>query len=134
LIVVSHDRYLLERVTDQQYAILDGRLRHLPGGVDEYLRLVKQTTTQRASMSATSTAEPQAISGAELRATEKEIAAIDRRLVRLADQIAAKHQELADHDQTDHVGITRLTAQLRELEEDVAGLESRWLELSEVLE
>ena len=39
LIVVSHDRYFLERVTDQQYAILDGRLRHLPGGVDEYLRL-----------------------------------------------------------------------------------------------
>ncbi len=39
LIVVSHDRYLLERVTDQQYAILDGRLRHLPGGIDEYLRL-----------------------------------------------------------------------------------------------
>ena len=39
LIVVSHDRYLLERVTDQQYAILDGHLRHLPGGVEEYLRL-----------------------------------------------------------------------------------------------
>jgi ATPase subunit of ABC transporter with duplicated ATPase domains len=39
LIVVSHDRYLLERVTDQQYAIFDGRLRHLPGGVDEYLRI-----------------------------------------------------------------------------------------------
>ncbi len=39
LIVVSHDRYLVERITDQQYAILDGRLRHLPGGVDEYLRL-----------------------------------------------------------------------------------------------
>jgi len=35
LIVVSHDRYLLERVTDQQYAILDGRLRHLPGGIDD---------------------------------------------------------------------------------------------------
>lgn len=39
LIVVSHDRYLLERVTDQQYAILDGHLRHLPGGIDEYLRI-----------------------------------------------------------------------------------------------
>ncbi len=39
LIVVSHDRYFLERVTDQQYAILDGRLRHLPGGIEEYLRL-----------------------------------------------------------------------------------------------
>ncbi|ETZ35784.1 heme ABC exporter, ATP-binding protein CcmA [Mycobacterium intracellulare MIN_061107_1834] len=42
LIVVSHDRYLLERVTDQQYAVLDGRLRHLPGGVDEYLRLAER--------------------------------------------------------------------------------------------
>lgn len=44
LIVVSHDRYFLERVTDQQYAILDGRLRHLPGGVDEYLQLTAAGT------------------------------------------------------------------------------------------
>ena len=134
LIVVSHDRYLLERVTDQQYAILDGRLRHLPGGVDEYLRLAAQAAPQRAAVPATSASRPQAISGAELRATEKEIAAIDRRLARLADQIAAKHQELAEHDQSDHVGITRLTQELRGLEDDVAGMENRWLELSEVLE
>ena len=39
LIVVSHDRYLVERITDQQYAVLNGTLRHLPGGIDEYLRL-----------------------------------------------------------------------------------------------
>jgi len=134
LIVVSHDRYLLERVTDQQYAILDGRLRHLPGGVDEYLRLAAQAGPQRAAAPATSASRPQAISGAELRATEKEIAAIDRRLARLADQVAAKHQELAEHDQSDHVGITRLTQELRGLEDDVAGMENRWLELSEVLE
>jgi ABC transport system ATP-binding/permease protein len=134
LIVVSHDRYLLERVTDQQYAILDGRLRHLPGGVDEYLRLAAQAASQRAAAPATSASRPQAISGAELRATEKEVAAIDRRLARLADQIAAKHQELAEYDQSDHVGITRLTQELRGLEEDVARLENRWLELSEVLE
>jgi ABC transport system ATP-binding/permease protein len=134
LIVVSHDRYLMERVTDQQYAILDGRLRHLPGGVDEYLRLAAQAASQRAAAPATSASRPQAISGAELRATEKEVAAIDRRLARLADQIAAKHQELAEHDQSDHVGITRLTQELRGLEDDVAGLENRWLELSEVLE
>jgi ABC transport system ATP-binding/permease protein len=134
LIVVSHDRYLLERVTDQQYAILDGRLRHLPGGVDEYLRLATATTAERASAPVPSAAEPQAISGAELRAAQKEIAAIDRRLARLADQIAAKHEELAEHDQSDHVGITRLTLELRGLEEDVAGLENRWLELSDVVE
>ncbi len=69
-----------------------------------------------------------------MRAAEKEIAAIDRRLARLADQIAAKHQELAEHDQSDHVGITRLTQELRALEGDVAGLENRWLEISEILE
>ena len=134
LIVVSHDRYLLERVTDQQYAILNGRLRHLPGGVDEYLRLASQTTAERAPALATNASEPQAISGAELRAAHKEIAATDRKLARLANQITAKHQELAEHDQSDHVGITRLTQELRELEDDVAGLESHWLKLSEMLE
>ena len=54
LIVVSHDRYLLERITDQQYAILDGRLRHLPGGIDEYLRLAADSApTERSPRAAT---------------------------------------------------------------------------------
>ncbi|HEY1840116.1 MAG TPA: ABC-F family ATP-binding cassette domain-containing protein [Mycobacterium sp.] len=135
LIVVSHDRYLLERVTDQQYAILAGRLRHLPGGIDEYLRLAAaQATAERAVPTAAKPAESQQISGAELRAAHKEIAAIDRRLARLAEQIEAKHRELAEHDQSDHVGITGLTGQLRDLESDVAELENRWLEVSEVIE
>lgn len=128
LIVVSHDRYLLERVTDQQYAILDGRLRHLPGGVDEYLRLA----TNRPAASAPQPPAPAAaVSGAELRAAEKEIAAIDRALVRLTEKITAKHHELAGHDQADHVGLAELTGQLRALEDDVTVKETRWLELSE---
>lgn len=127
LIVVSHDRYLLERVTDQQYAILDGRLRHLPGGVDEYLRLA--SAVQRRAP-----APRKSASGAELRALQKEIAAIDRSLTRLAERIAAKHVELAEHDQADHVGLSRLTQDLRGLEDEVAAMESRWLELSELVE
>ena len=134
LIVVSHDRYLLERVTDQQYAILDGRLRHLPGGIDEYLRLAAQASAERAVPAAARPSDSQQISGSELRAAQKEIAAIDRRLARLAGQITAKHGELAEHDQSDHVGIARLTKQLRELEDAVAELENRWLQLSEVVE
>jgi ABC-type multidrug transport system ATPase subunit len=134
LIVVSHDRYLLERVTDQQYAILDGRLRHLPGGIDEYLRLASETTVERVAPAAVRSSETPQISGAELRAAEKELGAIDRRLARLADQIAAKHRELADHDQSDHVGIARLTNQLRDLEGGVTELENRWMEVSETLE
>ncbi len=135
LIVVSHDRYLLERVTDQQYAILDGRLRHLPGGIDEYLRLAAQASAQRVATAAGARPpEPENISGAELRAAEKELAAIERKLARLADQIVAKHRELADHDQSDHVGITRLTEQLRAIEGEVAEQENRWMEVSEMLE
>ncbi len=132
LIVVSHDRYLLERVTDQQYAILDGRLRHLPGGIDEYLRLAARptaTTTAEAPP-----AEPQAMSGAQRRAADKELSSVDRQLARLAERIAAKHRELAEHDQSDHIGISKLTAELRALEDEVGATESRWLELSETLE
>jgi ATPase subunit of ABC transporter with duplicated ATPase domains len=136
LIVVSHDRYLLERVTDQQYAILDGRLRHLPGGIDEYLWLAAHRfAAAPAEPSRPEPAAPkQAMSGAQRRAAEKELAAADRQLARLADRIAAKHRELADHDQSDHVGLSRLTQELRGLEDEVTAMESRWLELSEELE
>ncbi|HEX5255498.1 MAG TPA: ABC-F family ATP-binding cassette domain-containing protein [Mycobacterium sp.] len=138
LIVVSHDRYLLERVTDQQYAVLDGRLRHLPGGVDEYLRLAEQRTSEAIAGSSRTTGPadpaPPAMSGAQRRAAEKEVASADRQLARLADRIEDKHNELAAHDQSDHVGITRLTQELRALEDEVAETESRWLELSELLE
>lgn len=133
LIVVSHDRYLLERVTDQQYAVIDGRLRHVPGGVDEYLRLAA-AQPGRASSKQSESAVPERLSGAQLRATEKEIAALDRSLAKLADRISAKHAELAEHDQSDHVALGRLTAELRALENDVTEQESRWLELSEQLE
>jgi hypothetical protein len=74
------------------------------------------------------------MSGAERRAAEKELAATDRQLTRLADRIAAKHNELAEHDQSDHVALTRLTQELRDLEGDVAATEARWLALSEILE
>ena len=143
LIVVSHDRYLLERVTDQQYAILDGHLRHLPGGIDEYLRLAARrdalsaksttvnTTTAKASQVSAANA---ALSGAELRSVQKEIAALDRALGKLAGRVDAKHVELAEHDQSDHVGIGKLTAELRVLEAELAEKEGRWLELSELAE
>ena len=132
LIVVSHDRYLLERITDQQYAILDGRLRHLPGGIDEYLRLAGERPEPSVSRPKPAAAEQ--LSGAELRNIEKEITSIDRSLAKLADRISAKHDEMARHDQSDHVGLGRLTEQLRELEGQVTEQESRWLELSERLE
>lgn len=132
LIVVSHDRYLLERITDQQYAILDGRLRHPPGGVDEYLRLAQKRP--EAPVQQNKPVDSATLTGAELRAIEKEIASIDRGLAKLSDRISAKHDEMAAHDQSDHVGLGRLTAELRDLENQVTEQESRWMELSERLE
>ena len=82
LLVVSHDRYLLERVTDQQYAVLDGRFRHLPGGVDEYLRLADGSALQTSEsnpMAASASSQGSSLSGAESRAMQKEVGSIERR-------------------------------------------------------
>jgi len=134
LIVVSHDRYLLERVTDQQYAILGGHLRHLPGGIDEYLRIAARQRSPAAPTSKRSPDRGPAMSGAELRALQKEISALERALAKLAQRINAKHVELAEHDQSDHLGVTRLSGELRELDAELAASEERWLELSADLE
>ena len=123
LIVVSHDRYLLERITDQQYAIStagSGICRAASTSTSGSPRHEPESTAPRAA------AVTEGLSGAELRSVEKEISSIDRSLAKLADRIEAKHDEMAAHDQSDHVGLGRLTAQLRELESQVAEQESRW--------
>jgi ABC transport system ATP-binding/permease protein len=140
LLVVSHDRYLLERITDQQYAILDAHLRHLPGGVDEYLALRKRSAVLDTHGSSAPRRQPQGIarpadlSGAERRTTEKRIASIDRRLEKLQTDIRVLHERLAGEDQSDYVALGRLAAELERHEAMVADLETRWLEASESLE
>ena len=130
LIVVSHDRYLLERVTDTQYAVLGGGFRDLPGGVDQYLTLASQGdgSTGESTPGARATS-----SGAELRAKEKELTATERKLSRLETQVAKQHQRLADHDQTDFEGLSKLTGELHQLTEEKEALEEQWLELSDLL-
>jgi ABC transport system ATP-binding/permease protein len=130
LLVVSHDRYLVERVTDQQYAVLDGHLRHLPRGVDQYLEL---RAAQTAPAKPPASAAPKGLGGAELRNAQKELAAAERKLVKLNENIAALHQELAAHDQTDYTGLGALSTKLTATEAELAALEERWLELSSLL-
>lgn len=131
LIVVSHDRYFLERVTDQQYGILGGRLRHLPGGVDEYLRLRAAHTAQTGAAPAAAAEASTDLSGAELRAAQKEVTALERRLEKLQAQIDRSRTALADHDQSDFQGLATKVAAIRALEDEVAEAESRWFELTE---
>jgi len=138
LLVVSHDRYFLERVTDQQYAILGGRLRHLPGGVDEYLRLrALEQTNQKAIATGSgsapaSVAEP-ALSGADRRTAEKELTALERRMQKLAAQIDKAKHALADHDQSDYAGLGDRMKEISAQEAEVEELELRWFELTEQL-
>nr|WP_209436385.1 ABC-F family ATP-binding cassette domain-containing protein [Kocuria subflava] len=145
LLVVSHDRYLLERITDQQYAVLNGGFRHLPGGVDEYLKLAAAADTGAAAsnpLSADASSPTEAastaddgprLSGAQARAAQKEVGAVERRMEKLSGLIQDKHQEMADHDQSDFEGLGALTAELHALERENTELEERWLELSEQL-
>jgi len=136
LIVVSHDRYFLERVTDQQYAILRHQLRHLPGGVDEYLRL-------RAAESAAGISErpavaakidtSSALAGAALRDAQKEVASVERRMAKLTDQINEAKNALATHDHSDYQGLSKRMKEIAALEGDVEALEERWFELTELL-
>ena len=132
LIVVSHDRYLLERITDQQYAVMDGHLRHVPGGVEEYLRLRERQLSAQGEAAQTAPAEP--ARGAQLHTARKELGATERRLTKTSGQIDKIHDRMATHDPGDFEGLAAMTQELRELEEQVAELEERWLELSEELE
>jgi len=142
LLVATHDRYLLERVTDQQYAILGGRLRHLPGGVDQYLRLVSERPSTGSGIGGTGSGAkgPEPVEGssrrtssAQSRAIGKEIAAVERRMSRLQDQIGRLETEMADEmAHKDYVRLAAQGEQLNGLRSELAELEDRWLELSDV--
>ncbi len=152
LLVVSHDRYLLERVTDQQYAVINGQFRHLPGGVEEYLKLSASSDSGSAAGSAGasnpmaassngsgadgaagSPSEPK-LSGSEARAAQKELGAVERKLQKLNKEAEALDETMAAADPSDFEGLGKLSAQKSELQEQMDELEMRWLELGEALE
>lgn len=146
LLVVSHDRYLLERVTDMQYAVLDGHMRHLPGGVDQYLALRREavdgageatdrpTATQGASATVAAAARASGLSGAEKRNAEKELASLDRRMQKAAAERQSLLASFAAHDQDDYAGLGELQKKVAAVESKAAELESAWLVVSEKLE
>jgi ATPase subunit of ABC transporter with duplicated ATPase domains len=128
LIVVSHDRYLLERVTDMQYALLgDGALRHLPRGVDQYLEL--RSVDGKAS---SQQAAPK-VSGAELRASQKAIQKLERGIEKLEAEELELKLKLQSHDPQDHEGLAVLALRAQEVAKNKQLLESTWLIESEKL-
>lgn len=148
LLVVSHDRYLLERVTDHQYAVLDGRLRHLPGGVDEYLRLRRREAAEASggpdavatataggtpggvASSTTGSGPSRSAGSAQDRQDRKEVARLERQIERLTAREADLERQMVEAA----AEPDRLLALLSEHAEVVADrdrLEERWLELAD---
>lgn len=140
LIVVSHDRYFVERVTDQQYAILNGTLRHLPGGVDEYLRLRDEEVAAHSEVESGSGSQlpaegsSSALTGAQVHALRKELSAIERKMDKATAKIKKIHAKMADADQSDYEKIGKLNQDVQALQDEAEELEMNWLEISEQLE
>lgn len=159
LIVVSHDRYLLERVTDEQFALIGGKVRHLPGGVQDYLDMVEQLKrgedplglegaaggpatggdsaangggSADAASAATAT-EPEApkLSGKAYADASRRVSAIERKLEKIATQKEQLEAQMAAHDPSDYAGLNELNGQLQALAAESDGLEAEWLDLSE---
>ena len=148
LVVVSHDRYLLERVTDHQLALLgDGHLCDLPGGVEQYLELRRQQLTAASgaagatsvtveAKNAPSQGEQGALSGAQRHAAAKNLARLERQLDKVSAQIAKLHadMEAASADPGRVNDLIELGKQLSQAQERQADIELEWLEAAGELE
>ncbi|MHB8275683.1 MAG: ABC-F family ATP-binding cassette domain-containing protein [Dermatophilaceae bacterium] len=146
LLVVSHDRYLLERMCDRQVAMLgDGAIRDLPGGVEQYLDLRHAARASAAASGASggsggsggsrATASPKASPGptaAELREAKKNLSRIDRLLTRLSAQEDRIHLEMAAKA-ADHTAVLGLNDKLRAIVDERETLELEWLSVAEIV-
>ncbi|KJS55693.1 ABC-F family ATP-binding cassette domain-containing protein [Streptomyces rubellomurinus] len=136
MIVISHDRFFIERTTDVVHALLgDKRMRMLPGGVDEYLERRARMAADAASAVAAAPAAPAAeaaagLSGGDLRAAKKEMQKLERQIAKLDEKESKLHAQLAEHA-ADFSKVAELDGQLRAVREEKEELEMTWLELAE---
>jgi ABC transport system ATP-binding/permease protein len=149
MIIASHDRYLIERVCDTVYALFgDGRLTHLPGGIEQYLAALSPTDHDPGVMtgakvggrghdqgdlgarpSGGEAGEP-GLSAGELRAAKKELTRLERLVGKLEEREGRLHEQLATHA-TDYEKVSALDTELRSVRAERATAEEQWLELAE---
>ena len=142
LLVVSHDRYLMERVTDDQYALIDGHVRHCPGGVDEYLSILsKAGATATGTRPGVAAAAPQkptrqpsdGLSNAERRELKKRFDAVTRKLDKLRGEPDRLRAKMASAPADDFEKLMALQQELDATLAQTSNLEDEWLELSDRL-
>jgi ABC transport system ATP-binding/permease protein len=129
LVVVSHDRYFVERVCDNVHALTgDGGIRQLPGGIDEYVE-----SRRDAVLAAPAPVPAPTGSGGATRAARKEIQRLERVLDRLGDRETQLHAAMAA-SATDHERLRELQAELEAHVTERERLEGVWLDAAEALE
>lgn len=140
LILVTHDRFLMERVTDQQWALVGGKLRHVPGGVDEYLRLAEAEESQSSSAVERAVEAPARNEGAaprmsnqERQRLHKEIASLERKMQTRRERIEALREEMGALDPTDFTALGAQQQRINDEQAELDELEMAWLEASEEL-
>lgn len=152
LILVTHDRFLMERVTDSQFALIEGQLRHMPGGVDQYLKVADEldaaASARRAeagpssggaspaSSSSSKKAQPGAASGmsnAERQRLKKEVASLERKMDTRRARIEELEAGMFDIDPTDFAALTAQQESIAAAKDELDELEMAWLEASEQL-
>ena len=134
LVVISHDRYFLERVCDKMVGLLgDGDLRDLPGGIEEYLDLRRSQLAVVESEDSEPPDAPPGLTSAEIRAHRKELARLERTIARTEVTEARLHAELLAHAH-DHTQLADLNRALHACVAERADAEEQWLELAASLE
>ena len=140
LLLVTHDRWLMERVTDDQYALINGKIRHCPRGVDQFFELLEeahrqdeQALSSSAAADAPSNVPAAALSNKERRESKKRFDAVQRRLDKLRSEPDRIDQELSQHDPTDYQGLLDLQNEKASVEAEISSLEDEWLELADLL-
>jgi DNA repair exonuclease SbcCD ATPase subunit len=137
ILIVSHDRYFIERVCETYRAVLgDGDVRDLPGGVDEYLALRSASLSgsrgPATKAQSTPTARVSELSAAERREINKQVASLERKMMTAQEKVAVIHQLMQDHA-TDHDALRADGAALRKAEAKLAEIEMEWYAALELL-
>ncbi len=140
LILVSHDRYLVERVTDNQYALIDGDLIHMPRGVDEYLAELERRARHTSNTGAQTVVKKQgqgesdnALGQRELRDIKKKRSSTERKMSTVRSKLENAREALLEIDGTDYVALGEQQTKISKLEMELSALEDAWLEYAELL-
>ncbi|MDO5335060.1 MAG: ABC-F family ATP-binding cassette domain-containing protein [Coriobacteriia bacterium] len=144
LIVVTHDRFLMERVTDDQFALIDGKLTHCPRGIDDYLYLleerdkVRDAESERQARQELGAAEAPATKGpsmsnAELQKAKKRLRSLETKMSTATKRRDEAKAGMFAIDPSDYLALGEAQQKLDELQDQLDELEMEWLEVSELL-